>query len=63
MGDQCLRLGGSKASRSKGRSGVRDRDCPGAMCMQDMETVLRGSTVIKTPNLDNKSLPRSAIGR
>ena len=62
MGDQCLRLGGSKAGRSKGRSGVRDRDCPGAICMQNIETVLRGGMVIKTPNLDNKSLSRSATG-
>ena len=49
--------------RSKGRSGVRDRDGPGAICMQNIETVSRGwGMVIKTPNLDNRSLPRSAIG-
>ena len=49
--------------RSKGRSGVRDRDGPGAICMQNIETVTRGwGMVIKTPNLDNRSLPRSAIG-
>ena len=33
---------GSKVGRSKGRSGVRDRDLPGAICMQNIETVLRG---------------------
>ena len=32
---------GSKAGRSKGKSGVRDRDCPGAICMQNIETVSR----------------------
>ena len=53
---------GSKAGRSKGRSGVRDRDGPGAICVQNIETVSRWSRVIKTPNLDNKSLPGSAIG-
>ena len=54
---------GSKVGRSKGRSGVRDRDGPGAICMQNIETVSRGwGMVIKTPNLDNRSLPRSAIG-
>ena len=53
---------GSKAGGSKGRSGVRDRDHLGAICMQNIETVLRGAMVIKTPSLDNKSLPRSAIG-
>ena len=53
---------GSKAGRSKGRSGVRDRDHPGAICMQNVETISRVGMVIKTPNLDNKSLPRSAIG-
>ena len=53
---------GSKAGRSKGRSGVRDRDGPGAICTQNIETVSRAGMVIKTPNLDNKSLPRSAIG-
>ena len=52
---------GSKAGGSKGRSGVRDRDSPGVICMQNIGTVLRGVTVIKTPNLDNRSLPRSAI--
>ena len=53
---------GSKVGRSKGRSGVRERDGPGAICMQNIETVSRGDMVIKTPNLDNRSLPRSAIG-
>ena len=52
----------SKVGRSKGRSGVRERDGPGAICMQNIETVSRGDMVIKTPNLDNRSLPRSAIG-
>ena len=52
----------SKVGRSKGRSGVRDRDSPGAICMQNIETILRGNMVIKTPSLDNKSLPKSAIG-
>ena len=53
---------GTKVDRSKGRSEVRYRDGPGAVCMQNIETVLRGAMVIKTPNLDNKSLPRSAMG-
>ena len=53
---------GSKAGTSKGRSGVRYRDGPGAICMQNIETVSRGDMVIKTPNLDNRSLPRSASG-
>ena len=49
--------------RSKGRSGVRDRDGPGVICMPNIETVSRGwGMVIKTPNLDNRSLPRSAVG-
>ena len=48
--------------RSKGRSGVRDRDRPGAIYMENIETVLKGGMVTKTLNLDNKSLPRSAIG-
>ena len=52
----------SKVGRSKGRSGVRERDGPGAICMQNTETVLRGATVIKTSNLDNKSLSRIVIG-
>ena len=52
---------GSKVGRSNGRSGVRDRDRPGAICVQNIETVSRGGMVIKIPNLDNKSLPRSAI--
>ena len=30
--------------------------------MQNIETILRGDMVIKTPSLDNKSLPKSAIG-
>ena len=33
---------GSKAGGSKGRSGVRDRDHLGAICMQNIETVLGG---------------------
>ena len=53
---------GSKAGRSKGSSVVRDRDGPGAICMQNIETVSGGCMVIKTPNLDTKSLPRSATG-
>ena len=53
---------GSKAGRSKGRSGVRDRDHLGVICMQNIETVLRGAMVIKTSNLDNKSLSRIVIG-
>ena len=52
---------GSKVGRSKGRSGVRERDGPGAICIQNIETVSRWGMVIKTPNLDNRSLPRSAI--
>ena len=40
---------GSKAGRSKGRSGERDRDCLGAICMQNIETVSRWGMVIKTP--------------
>ena len=46
----------------QGKVRVRDRDHPGAICMQNIETVSRWGMVIKTPNLDNKSLPRSAIG-
>ena len=61
MGDQCPRLGGSKAGRSKGRSGVRDRDGPGAICMQNIEAASRRGMVIKAPNLDNTSLLGSAI--
>ena len=54
---------GSKlGGRSKGRSGVRDRNGLGVICMQNTETVLRGATVIKTSNLDNKSLSRIVIG-
>ena len=53
---------GSKAGRPKGRSGVRDRDSPGVIFMQNIETVSRRGMVIKTPNLDTKSLPRSATG-
>ena len=53
---------GSKVGGSKGRSGVRDGDSPGVICMQNIETVSRRGMVIKTPNLDTKSLPRSAIG-
>ena len=52
---------GSKADKSKGGSGLRDRDNPGVICMQNIETVSRWGMVIKTPNLDNKCLPRSAI--
>ena len=52
----------SKVGRSKGRSGVRDRDDPGVICMQNIETVSRRGMVIKIPNLDNRSLSRSAIG-
>ena len=48
--------------RSKGRSEVRDRDDPGVICMQNIETVSRRGMVIKIPNLDNRSLSRSAIG-
>ena len=39
----------SKAGRSKGRSGVRDRDCSGAICMQNIETVLRRGYGNKDP--------------
>ena len=42
--------------------GWRERDSPGAICMQNIESVLREGMVIKAPKLDNKSLPRSAIG-
>ena len=40
---------------------MRDRDGPGAICMQNIELVSKWGMVIKTPILDNKSLPRSAI--
>ena len=53
---------GSKLGRSKGRSGVRDRNGLGVICMQNIETVLRGAMVIKISNLDNKSLSRIVIG-
>ena len=52
---------GSKVGRSKGRSGVRDRDGPGAICVQNIQPVSKWGMVIKTPILDNKSFPRSAI--
>ena len=53
---------GSKVGRSKGKLGVRDRDGPGAICMQNIDCIKGGSMVIKIPNLDNSCLPRSATG-
>ena len=40
---------------------MRDRDGPGAICMQNIEPVSKWGMVIKTAIVDNKSLPRSAI--
>ena len=61
MGDQCPRLGGLRwIDPREGRG--EGRGLPGAIYMENIETVLKGGMVTKTLNLDNKSLPRSAIG-
>ena len=62
MCGQCPRLGGLRWVDPREGHGLRDRDSPGVIFMQNIETVSRRGMVIKTPNLDTKSLPRSATG-
>ena len=62
MGDQCPLLGSLRRVDPREGQGWRERDSPGAICMENIESVSREGMVIKAPKLDNKSLPRSAIG-
>ena len=41
---------------------MRDKDGLAAICMENIETVSRRGMLINTPSLNNKSLPKSAIG-
>ena len=52
----------SKAGRSKGRPGVEGEGQSRGHLHGEYRECIEGGMVIKTPNLDNKSLPKSIIG-